>query len=335
MASEIALADLAGVSSSFFSKGKRFLFENANFSAAHLTELSGAIADEEYKAGQLKRAREAHRRALIAPNDNMISQAIEHRSRFGIALEGPQIALALANSHEAQVIKAWKELSPNVAELHAKAWHEEEPFSSRPIQFLSSLYLFHGDFDRSEKWIRVGLRTDSSDRGLMINQAFLYARAGRGQEMADLLRRLRAKHSDADSFSRATEGLFEYSQGRFDAGDKLYGEAVELFRRARRPDLEAYCRVFQALYADEFGHPTVEEIVNLARQPLKDSGTEDSFMLLHIRSQLDLRAEVRQDDHGLRRMRQLVFDPRENTLTIRAGLTARGAKQILIKGKDE
>lgn len=130
MASEIALADLAGMQSIFLPKGKRFLVDNTKFNVAHLTELSGAIAEEEFKAGQMKRAREAQRKALLAPNDNMIAQAIEHKALFGIALDAPQILHALANSHEAQVINAWMGRDADLAENHAKKWHDEEPFSA-------------------------------------------------------------------------------------------------------------------------------------------------------------------------------------------------------------
>jgi tetratricopeptide (TPR) repeat protein len=334
MASEIALADLAGVPSVFLTKGKRFIVDNAKFNPAHLTELSGVIADEEFKAGQLKRAREAFRKALQLPNDNMIAQAIQHQARFGVVLESPQINQALARSHEAQVIKAWSDREPDLAERHGKAWHNEEPFSSRPIQFLSSLYLFKGEYENSERWIKVGLGADPSDRGLLINLAFLHARAGRGSDMTSVLRRLRNAHGDANPFAKATEGLFEYSQGRFENGDHLYNEAVEEFTKTRRPALAAYGRLFQTLYAYDFGNPKAEEIARRAKQPLEEHWTPDVRMFLHLRTQSILTAHTleHEKDLGLRRMSQLVYDPLNNTLTVKEGITARGAKPVVIKG---
>lgn len=337
MASEIALADLAGVPSVFLAKGKRFIVDNAKFNPAHLTELSGVIADEEFKAGQLKRAREAHRKALLEPNDNMIAQAIEHQTRFGVVLEGPQINQALARSHEAQVIKAWSDREPDLAELHGKAWHNEEPFSSRPIQFLSSLYLFKGDYENSERWIKVGLGADSTDRGLLINLAFLHARASRSSDMTSVLRRLRNAHDDANPFAKATEGLFEYTQGRFETGDRLYDEAIEEFAKTRRPALAAYGRLFQTLYANDFGNPKAEEIARRAKQPLVENWNPDMAMFLHLRTQSNLPEQTLQheQDLGLRRMSQLVYDPIKNTLTVKEGITARGAKPVVIKSVND
>lgn len=337
MASEIALADLAGVPSVFLSKGKRFIVDNANFNKAHLTELSGVIADEEFKAGKLKRAREAFRKALQLPNDNMIAQAIEHQARFGIVLESPQINEALERSHEAQVIKAWLDREPDLAERHGKAWHSEEPFSSRPIQFLSSLYLFKGDYENSERWIKVGLGADCTDKGLLINLAFLHARAGLGSKMTSVLRLLGSAHGDAKPFAKAIEGLFEYSQGRFESGDHLYNEAFDEFTKTRRPSLAAYGQLFQTLYAYDFGNPKAEEIARRAKQPLEEHWSPDVAMFLHIRSQSNLTALTLKHEQDLvhRRMSQLVFDPVKNTLTVKEGITTRGANPVVIKSLND
>lgn len=331
MASEIALADLAGAESGFLSKGKRFLVEQHSFSDAHLTELSGAIAMEEYRAGNLKRARDAQRRALLSPNDNMIAQAFENRARFGIQLETPQILNALAHSHEALVLKAWMEMSPDQVEHHAQAWHAEEPFSSRPIQLLSTLYLFKGDYAMSDRWISAGLLSDPLDRGLQINQAFIRARAGQGQEMATILRRLRARHQqDIEPYAKAIEGLYEYAQGRFDSGDQLYGQAVDQFMQLRRPDLAAYCQLFQALVSSDFKHPREAEIAAKASAALNEHPTFDSVMLLTIRALPDLQVKL-PVDQARRRLSQLIFDPEKNTLTVKHGVTSAGAKAVVIK----
>jgi len=335
MASEIAIADLIGAPSSFLSKGRRFLIDNKSFSNSHLTELSGAIAAEELKSGSIKKARHAQRIALLAPNDNMIAQAVENRQLFNIALEGAQVESALANSHEAQVLKAWLERKPDLAELHAKAWHGEEPFSSRPIQLLSTLYLFQGEYKQSEQWLAAGLVADPLDRGLQINLAFLKARAGQGGQMLAILRRLRTQHpKESEGYARAIEGLFEYAQGHFDVGDHMYGDAVRYFEQSKRLDLASYCRLFQALYALEFNHPQAQEIVKLAQSALKISSTPDSSLLIDIRSKPEFQSKLSNDDQGMRRMTQLVFDPVKNTLMIKDGLTAVGAKAVVIKGKD-
>jgi tetratricopeptide (TPR) repeat protein len=332
MASEIAIADLIGTPSIFLSKGRRFLIDFNGLADTHITELAGAIASEELKSGNLKKARDAQRKALLSPNDNLISQAVENRQLFNIALEGVRIQRALANSHEAQVLNAWVDRRPDLIEMHAKAWHAEEPFSSRPIQFLSTLYLFQGEYALSERWLNAGLIADPQDRGLQTNMAFLKARAGQGAQMSSILRRLCAKYPNAsETYALAIQGLYHYSQARFEVGDRMYEDAVREFSHIRRLDLASYCRVFQALYALEFKHPRSQEIIERAKKDLQIASSPDSLLLISIHAKLDLKVETPTLDSATRRMTQLVFDRDQNTLTIRDGLTAIGAKSLIVK----
>lgn len=186
------------------------------------------------------------------------------------------------------------ERKPDLAELHAKAWHGEEPFSSRPIQLLSTLYLFQGEYEQSEQWLTAGLVADPQDRGLLINLAFLKARAGQGTQMSAILRRLRTQHpKESEGYASAIEGLLEYSQGRFELGDRMYGDAVQKFEQSKRLDLASYCRLFQALYALEFKHLQAQEIVKLAQNALRIASTPDSSLLIDIRSKPDFQAAAR------------------------------------------
>lgn len=97
---------------------------------------------EELKVGNLKRAREAQRRALLAPNDNVIAQAVEFEAAFGIALNTPPATAALTHAAEARLLQAWSSANPDEVEKHALSWHGEEPFSSRPVQLLTALYAY-------------------------------------------------------------------------------------------------------------------------------------------------------------------------------------------------
>lgn len=153
--------------------------------------------------------------------------------------------------------------------------------------------------------------------------------------MTAVLRRLRSGHRDAHPFAKATEGLFEYSQGRFEAGDRLYDEAVVEFTETRRPTLAAYGRLFQTLYAYDFGNPKADEIAQRAQQPLREHWSPDASMFLHLRAQTSIPSQAPPvEDQKLRRLSQLVFDPVQNTLTVKQGITAVGAKQVVFKGID-
>lgn len=330
MASEIALADAAGVESTFLSKGKRFLHEQTRYPNAHLTELAGVIASQELFSGNLKKAREAQRKALLAPNDNMIAQAVELQQYFGIALEGPQITAALSRSSEALVLQSWASMKPEGVERHAQDWHAEEPFSSRPIQMLSTLYAFRGEHDLAIRWIEAGLLADATDRGLLINLAFVQACMGQSERAAATIRKLRHLYGkNIEPYAKATEGLIEYTQGRYESGDRLYDEAVSLFEQANQPGVAAYCRVNQALAVIDCEHPLATEIVNKASASLRESPSFDSSMLLRIRTvpNLDIGEVVQQEQ---RHLGQWIFDSTSNTLTHKPGITAVGAKAIVL-----
>lgn len=330
MASEIALADVAGVESTFLSKGKRFLLEQTRYPNAHLTELAGVIASQELFSGNLKKAREAQRKALLAPNDNLIAHAVELQLNFGIALEGPQISAALSRSSEALVLQSWASMRPEGVERHAQVWHAEEPFSSRPIQMLSTLYAFRGEHDLAIRWIEAGLLADGNDRGLLINLAFVQACARQSEKAVATLRKLRHLYGKkVEPYAKATEGLIEYTHERFESGDRLYDEAVGLFEQTNQRQIAAYCRVNQALAVIDCAHPRATEIVEKAAGSLRESPSFDSSMLLRIRTVPTLDpTEVAQQDQRL--LGQWVFDAASNTLTHKPGVTAVGAKAVVL-----
>lgn len=330
MASEIALADVAGVEASFLFKGKRFLLEQTKFSTSHMTELAGVVAISELEAGNLKRARDAQRKALLAPNDNVIAQAIDQERSFGIQIDSAQAVKALSASSEALVLQAWANVAPDHLEKHAQDWHAEEPFSSRPVQLLSTLYAYSGNLELSLRWIRGGLVADPLDRGLLINLAFVQARLGQTTEAQATMKRLRSVHSKySEPFVKATEGLIAYQQHNFQIGDYLYDLAITLFEKDRQPGLAAYCRLNQVFSALDYKHPNADEIVRKANKALVENISVDSAMLLKVRSIAGI-DDVKSEFQERRRLSQWVYDPTANTLTEKSGLTSIGAKPILI-----
>ena len=328
MASEIALADAAGAQASFLAKGKRMLRESTRFSPGHLTELAGAVALTELDAGNLKRAREAQRRALLLPNDNVIAQAVDHEYLFGLQLEGSIIETALARSSEALLLKAWANLAPDSVEQQAQNWHSEEPFSSRPIQILTTLYAYTGDFEKFMRWIRAGLLTDPNDSGLLINLAYGQARMTQIVEATLTIRKLRSLGSStAEPFVKATEGLIAYQQGRFETGDELYNAAIALLNSTQTKENAAYGRLNQALSALDYQHPNAAEIVRQANDALRGHATSDSAMLLKIRNTKAI-DDVQLEHQELRRLSQWRYDPITNSLIERRGITAVNAKPM-------
>lgn len=330
MASEIALADVARTQSQFLSKGKRFLFNHKTLPAGQITELAGAVSMAELASGNLKRARETQRQALLAPNDNVIAQAIELRGKLGLQLDGVTIERAIAASSEARVLQAWVDAAPDDVAMYAREWHALEPFSSRPVQMLSTLLAYQGDHEVALRWIRAGLLADPADHGLLINLAYVLVLRKDYVAATEALRRLKAmKLPELDPFTLAAEGLMAYQQGAFAAGDQYYGAAVALLDKMRRPEISAYCLLNQALAARDNEHPEREAILAKASAVLKGSMSPDSAMLLKVRTEPQIDGPAPEEQSG-RRLSQWVFDPASNTLTERTGVTSVGAKGLIV-----
>ena len=330
MASEISLANTINAKPYFLSKGKRFILDQRNISPAHMTELAGSIAIEEINSGSLKLAREHQRKALLAPNDNVIAQAIGQADLFGIHLDGPVVQGALAASNEALMLRSWIDLEPEMVEIYAQKWHMEEPFSSRPIVMLSTLYANRGDFDKAYQWVRIGLISDPHDVGLLTTLAYIQARKGNINDSRIAIRAL--KHLNfglANAFADANEGLLAYMQGAYEVGDGYYEAALDFLEKKKLPNVAAYCAINQALAALDFQRPNVADVIKKANQYILSYPSYDSAMLLKLRTAPEIE-QVSVPEVRMRRVSQWIYDPNKNTLTERAGLTGSGAQSLVI-----
>jgi hypothetical protein len=74
VAAEISTAALAGKSSKLIKTGTK-LIDAQRFAHFDLAELAGALATQDAKAGDLRRARKLFRSSLQAPNENVVAQA--------------------------------------------------------------------------------------------------------------------------------------------------------------------------------------------------------------------------------------------------------------------
>lgn len=339
MASEIALADLAGKPSAFLSKGRRMLLGSGKTPSPNFTELAGSIAMIELGSGNLKKAREFQRIALVDPTDNVAAQAVDREREFGIALNAPKVERAIAASAEAQMLQSWLGLMPDAVEGHALMWHNEEPFSSRPVQMLTALFAYRGDTKMALNWLKVGLRSDGEDRGLLINLAYVQARAGLlDQARLTMLKARRLWGHEVEPYLLATEGLVAYNRGRFEEGDQLYGQAIRLFDAPdkERHNISTYCLLNQAIVALEHRHPRAAEIVARTNEAMQKRPSPDAVMLLKVvttaggASTPPVEPQAQQEQPRQRLTSQWIFDPKSNSLTERKGLTAPGAKAILL-----
>ena len=329
MATEIALADVAGLASKFAKKGAAFTRER-RASNANLTELAGALGGMELAAGNMKRARELFRLALLEPNDNVVAQVITHEKFLGIGLTAPAQRRVVMSAHEAQTLLAWNSLEPNDAAIHAIAWHDEEPFSSRPIQFLTTIYAAQGNFESAEVLARRGLIADPKDPALLANLAYVLASAGKiAQAERVLLRLIALRQPKYGGVALATAGLMAMQQGAWDAGEELYGAAMRVFRERREPVLEAICCAYFARAALDSGHPERSSILLRAESLYKANPSSDAAIVL---KSLKPNIEPAAKFDGARRLSQWVYDPKSETLIQVHGVTEPGAPALIVRG---
>lgn len=344
ISTEIALADLTGSSSEFLAKGRRMLLDAGKSPSPHFTELAASIAMVELGAGNLKKARELQRIALIDPTDNVAAQAVDREHQFGIALNAPKVAQAIASSAEAKMLKAWGSFLPEAVESHALQWHNEEPFSSRPIQMLTAIFAFRGQVKRARNWLNVGLRSDPEDSGLMMNLAYIEARSGDiDKAKAALQRARRTGGEDALPYILANEAVVAYRLGHFDEGDVLYGRAVDASEaRARRENLSTYCLLNQMVVAREFDHPRYDEIASRAVDAMRTRPNPEALMMVKVitedispESEMLPQLPGKEQVSPQRLTSQWIYDPKTNTLTEKKGLTASGAKPVVMLGDQQ
>ena len=224
-------------------------------------------------------------------------------------------------------------MQPDIVEQQSLHWHDEEPFSSRPIQMLSTLYLFKRDHALANRWMNAGSLTDPKDRGLLINLAFTQACQNLLPDAAATIKKLRHLYPNVEPFVKATEGLIEYARGNFELGDRLYEESMTIFQRTRTADVATYCRVTQALMAIDRNHPRATEIIEKANKVIVERPSFNSLMLIKTSamSALEVSKNVVPEQ---RRLSQWIFDPNTNTLTNRPGITATGAKGLIVLDKN-
>jgi len=327
MATEIALAEVADTSSRFAAKGFKFARDRMA-SNAHLSELAGALGGTELKAGNMKRAREMFRLALLEPNDNVVAQAVTHQHALAIDLSAPVQKQAVKSAHEAQTLLAWNALDCDTAELHAFVWHDEEPFSSRPLQFLTTLYAAQRNYNSAALLAKRGLLADPKDPALLANLAYVSACSNDMTQAENVLHRLIAlKEGKYNGIALATAGLMAMKDGRWILGDELYEAAMRMFRERKEYEFEALCCAYFARSSNDTGHPNRDAILLRAEDLCKHHPTPDAAIVLRLLD-VDIQPSIQTSS---RRLSQWVFDAKTESLIQLHGVTAPGAPPLLLK----
>jgi tetratricopeptide (TPR) repeat protein len=328
MASEIALAQVAERSSALLNPARRIL-RTAKRSSRQLAELAGAVANREILEGSFKEARGLLRFALEQPTDNVVAQAMIDARLIGLKLDEPAILRAVAQSSEAQLLQSWMTGDEAASESHALRWHAEEPFSSRPLQFLTTLYSLQGDYTKALEWVERGLIADPLDPGLVSNLSFTQAAVGNELAAEATMKRARSLGNlELEPFFKATEGLIALRRGHFDLARRLYREAEDTFTKTGRESTAALCVAHYAKFASVSGAPDADALRQEAQDKVDKAPTIDGRIMLSRLANRPVQIPVEEEEQ--RRLSQWVFDATSNTLTKKLGVTAKGAPAIVV-----
>lgn len=329
MASEIALAQVAERNSMLLNQARRML-RTSKRPSRQLAELAGAVANREILEGSFKEARSLLRLALEQPTDNVVAQAMIDGRLIGLKMDEPAILRAVSQSSEAQLLQSWMTGDETASESHALRWHAEEPFSSRPLQFLTTLYSLQGDYARALEWVERGLIADPLDPGLATNLCFTQAAVGDEQAAQATMKRARSLGDlGLEPFLMATEGLIALRRSQFDLARTLYREAENTLAKTGRDSIAALCVAHYAKFASEFGAPEANALLLEAQEKVNKAPTIDGRIMLSRLAKRDVQIPIEVEEQ--RRLSQWVFDPSKNTLTKKLGVTAKGAPAIIVQ----
>ncbi len=280
MAAELAIAPIAEASPEFAFEGRSVL-SAGKFAPIHLTELASALATLEITNGNRKRARKLFEHALECPTENTVAQVDWATGLVGEIPRDQNLLKSVPRTYEALTFQYFQKRKWSESLDQAEKWREDQPFSARPSVHASFLCTsVVEDFARAERITAAGLRANPADFTLLNNRAVALAKMGRTTEaMKSLSYVNRSSLSESEKIVfLATSGLLHFRSKNFEAGRKLYAEAVAIAEQKKLPEVRDRASIYLAL--EEIDHRTLEaaralrkavEISERSSDPINDS----------------------------------------------------------------
>lgn len=266
LAAEIAVASVAKRTSRNIKHAKAIL-ESRAFNPFQLSELASAVGTLELESGKIKQAKKIIRIAIEDPSENAAAQL----AWFGRKSKDLQIDEELTNiretSNEAQswfyyYTSDWKN-----AELKARKWLIDQPFSSWPAIFDS--FILSGileEYKESMDVAKQGLIASPDNFTLLNNYAFAAVNAGEIENAKKYFRRIKylKLNKKEQIIWHATHGLLFFREGDFVNGRFEYRRAIEKALRSGDDRLEARANLYFALEELRASTPEAENYRNEA-----------------------------------------------------------------------
>lgn len=242
ISAEVAYSSLLKRHSKLAKLGINYLKDD-KFKSLSITELASSIATLEYSNGKHKEAKRLFEKSLIHPNDNSLAQV----NWISDDLPGISVDMSrysdLPLTFEAKALNNYHKKDFKKSYFHALRWFEDEPYSTRPINFASYVSgIFLDNYGEAVNLIRKGLVANPNDP-MLINNLIYFLLEDEKEDEA-----FRSFNTYFHSFLKtnfenlkdsakitliATTGLVLFRSGEVERGRLFYQKSIELARKSK------------------------------------------------------------------------------------------------------
>lgn len=211
------------------------IIKAANLPPMHMTELASSLATFEAFKGDFKGAKRNFNKALIAPNDNAIAQALWAAKKFSIHIAVDDNLLLSPFTHEARYYQYVFNAEFESALSEAKAWFVDEPYAGRPLKAATYISSVLGDYVSAERLALLALKVDKHDVELQNNLVFSLVAQNKLAEAMPIFEELVKYEKTLFGFNRghtlANWGMIQFRLSNYDEGEKFYKLSISQFEK--------------------------------------------------------------------------------------------------------
>ena len=225
-------------------KHARGMLSAGTVAPMNLSELAGSFATLEVAEGNIKAARRLFDIALVEPTENVLAQLHWVAEETGRSFEIKSAWKDIPRAFELQAFQSFVECDVEATLAHAWDWHQDEPFSSRPLVLASFLLDMSERDDDAIFTCRAGLLSNPDDAALQNNLIYSLIVTGQldeAQERLNVLLRM-----DPSIQALANAGYLYLRIGQEAEGRLCYEKAVELFHKKGDAERAAMVLAFYA-----------------------------------------------------------------------------------------
>lgn len=262
LSAEIALSAIRSKSSKFIRTARKLL-DSEQHSPFHMSELASGLGTLETRAGNRRGGNKLIFRSLKNPSENSIAQAAwiaRHHHTFQVPMSD------LEHSAEAKAWACSNSGDWDTAEIEARKWQLDQPYSSNPAILASNIAnMVKENYEKSIEYLEEGKRSNPFAFGILNNLAVAYAQKWELEKAYKVFSRINLEKLTEDKMVvyMATSGLLALRSGIIVSGMEFYRVAIEKARHLR-PSLEILARLHLSFEMLRLDLPNAEETRNKA-----------------------------------------------------------------------